>query len=118
MLFRSLAVGGAGFIQDWIKPWGQLFIHLLQLIAVPLVFVSLVKGVTGLHDISRFSRLGWKTLIFYICTTIFAVVFGVLACTVVKPGALVNKERAMEIQKDYITLSSQKAEEAKAESNR
>ncbi len=116
--FAALAVGGAGFIQDWIKPWGQLFIHLLQLIAVPLVFVSLVKGVTGLHDISRFSRLGWKTLIFYICTTIFAVLFGVLACTVVKPGALVNKERAMEIQKDYITLSSQKAEEAKAESNR
>lgn len=51
---------GEKFVHDWIRPWGQVFIRLLQLIAIPLVFISLVKGVTGLNDIKKFSRLGGK----------------------------------------------------------
>lgn len=46
------------FVNHWIRPWGQVFIRLLQLIAVPLVFISLIKGITGLGDISKFSRMG------------------------------------------------------------
>ena len=40
--------GGDTFIRHWIQPWGQIFIRLLQLIAIPLVFISLIKGMTGL----------------------------------------------------------------------
>ena len=61
----ALKVNGQQVITDWVKPWGQVFIRLLQLVAVPLVFVSLVKGVIGLTDISRFSKLGLKTIGLY-----------------------------------------------------
>lgn len=44
----ALKMEGTLFIQHWVRPWGQIFIRLLQLIAIPLVFISLVKGVTGL----------------------------------------------------------------------
>ena len=54
--------GGDTFIRHWIQPWGQIFIRLLQLIAIPLVFISLIKGMTGLKDISKFSRIGGKTI--------------------------------------------------------
>ncbi|MDL2256498.1 dicarboxylate/amino acid:cation symporter, partial [Parabacteroides sp. OttesenSCG-928-K15] len=68
------------------QPWGQIFIRLLQLIAIPLVFFSLIKGVTSLGDISRFSRLGGKTIGIYLITTAFAVCIGLGLGLTVKPG--------------------------------
>ena len=69
----AIQINGEKFIQDWIRPWGQIFIRLLQLIAIPLVFISLIKGVTGLKDISKFSRIGGKTVLIYLGTTLVAV---------------------------------------------
>lgn len=59
----ALTFQQTGFVNNWVRPWGQVFIRLLQLIAVPLVFVSLVKGVIGLSDIGKFSRIGIRTII-------------------------------------------------------
>ena len=50
-------MGWVDFTNDWIKPWGKIFINLLKLIAVPLVFASLIKGVSSLSDISKLSRI-------------------------------------------------------------
>jgi Na+/H+-dicarboxylate symporter len=82
----ALSVDGQQFVTDWVKPWGKLFIRLLQLVAVPLVFVSLVKGVIGMSDISKFSKMGLKTVGLYIITTIIAILLGVTLVSVVKPG--------------------------------
>ncbi|HCC51667.1 MAG TPA: dicarboxylate/amino acid:cation symporter, partial [Porphyromonadaceae bacterium] len=40
----AIPLKGERFVHYWIVPWGQLFIRLLQLIAMPLIFVSLIKG--------------------------------------------------------------------------
>jgi Na+/H+-dicarboxylate symporter len=61
------------FTTDWIKPWGTIFLNLLKLIAVPLIFVSLVKGISGLSNISKLSSMGLKTLGLYILSTVFAI---------------------------------------------
>ena len=50
------SLGWLDFTNDWIKPWGVIFVSLLKLIAVPLVFASLVKGVASLSDISRYLK--------------------------------------------------------------
>lgn len=99
---------GTQFIQHWIRPWGQLFIRLLQLIAIPLVFISLVKGVTGLKDISKFSRIGGKTVGIYLCTTVVAVLLGLTLGLIVKPGKLVNQEQVAHLQESYHTLAEEK----------
>lgn len=99
---------GVQFVQQWIRPWGQLFIRLLQLIAIPLVFISLVKGVTGLKDISKFSRLGGKTIGVYLCTTVAAVLLGLTMGLLVKPGKLVNREQVAHLQESYHTLAEEK----------
>lgn len=72
----ALQVDGVLFVQHWIRPWGQVFVRLLQLIAIPLVFISLIKGVMGLKDISKFSRIGGKTIAIYLATTCVAVLLG------------------------------------------
>ena len=82
----AININGQQFVADWIKPWGQIFIRLLQLVAVPLVFISLVKGIIGVGDISRFSKMGLKTVVLYIVTTIIAILIGIALVTTIKPG--------------------------------
>lgn len=108
----ALQLDGAWFVGSWVKPWGQVFIRLLQLIAIPLVFVSLVKGVTGLKNISTFSKIGGKTIMFYLCTTVIAVIIGISLGLLVRPGNLVNREQAATMQESYELIVSQKKEEA------
>lgn len=68
------------------------------MIAVPLVAFSLIKGVTGLQNISRFSKLGGKTIFLYIITSVIAVLIGLGAGLIVNPGKLVDKEAITHIQ--------------------
>ncbi|MAX05202.1 MAG: dicarboxylate/amino acid:cation symporter [Flavobacteriales bacterium] len=99
-------VGWVDFTNDWIKPWGVIFVNLLKLIAVPLVFASLVKGVASLSDISRLSRIGGKTIAFYLSSTVIAVTIGLLIVNLASPGA--NFDR------DTIELSAGSQEGASA----
>ena len=99
-------IGWVDFTNDWIKPWGVIFVNLLKLIAVPLVFASLVKGVASLSDISRLSRIGGKTIAFYLCSTVIAVTIGLLIVNLASPGA--NFDR------DTIELSAGSQEGASA----
>ena len=73
-------------VLDYIKPIGVVFIKILKLIAVPLVFVSLTKGITELKDIKRLSALGGKTIFWFLVTTFGAVLLGLLLVNVFKPG--------------------------------
>ena len=69
-------LGWVDFTNAWIKPWGVIFVNLLKLIAVPLVFASLIKGVASLSDISKLSRIGGKTIAIYLVSTVISVSIG------------------------------------------
>ena len=97
----AIEAGGRQIVCDWVKPWGQIFIRLLQLIAIPLIFVTLVKGVTGLTDISRLSKMGLKTICIYIVTTVIAILLGVTAVSLVKPGKYFDAGKTVEMQQAF-----------------
>jgi len=78
--------GYIDFTNSWIKPFGIIFVNLLKLIAVPLVFASLVKGVYSLSDISKLSKIGGKGVVFYLFSTIMAVSIGLLLVNFTNPG--------------------------------
>ena len=99
-------MGWVDFTIDWIKPWGKIFVNLLKLIAVPLVFASLVKGVASLSDIARLSRIGGKTIAIYLVSTVIAVTIGLLLVNIVSPGA--------DFDKGSINLSASSQEGASA----
>jgi Na+/H+-dicarboxylate symporter len=98
-----------GWVTLWIKPWGSLFIRLLQLIAVPLIFVTLVKGVAGLQDVSRFSKLGGKTLLFYLMFIAVSALFGLSLGSALRPGKLVGHETVATLQAKYESTVADKA---------
>ncbi|MFO7853023.1 MAG: dicarboxylate/amino acid:cation symporter [Bacteroidota bacterium] len=88
--------GLSEFTLDWIKPWGTIFLKLLKLIAVPLIFVSLVKGISSLTDISKLSRIGVKTVAYYMVSTLIATTFGLFLVNTVKPGDTFPEEKRAE----------------------
>jgi len=101
------------FTNDWIKPWGKIFINLLKLIAVPLVFASLIKGVSSLSDISKLSRIGGKTIGIYLFTTVVAVTFGLLLVNIIQPGTSFSEEKRMELKEQYASNAASKIASAK-----
>lgn len=80
------------FVRHWIKPFGDIFINALKLIAVPLILASLIKGIADLKEISKLSKLGFKTLGIYIVTTIFAVTVGLIFVNLIQPGKSISEE--------------------------
>lgn len=92
---------GADFIEDWIKPFGTIFINALKLIAVPLILASLIKGISDLKDISKISKMGLRTIGTYIVTTIIAVSIGLLMVNLVQPGKTIDKDTRTELLKSY-----------------
>ncbi|MFT6268193.1 MAG: Na+/H+-dicarboxylate symporter [Alphaproteobacteria bacterium] len=76
----------AFFVNGIFELGGTIFINSLRMLVVPLVFVSLVCGVSGLSDPSKMGRLGGKSLLLYVLTTCIAVTFALIAALIVKPG--------------------------------
>ena len=93
--------GGRGFVTDWIKPFGTIFINLLKLIAVPLILASLIKGISDLKDISKIKKMGLRTVSIYVMTTVVAIIIGLGIVNVVKPGAGMSKETIEKIKMKY-----------------
>ncbi len=101
-------LGWVDFTKNWVKPWGVVFINLLKLIAVPLVFASLVKGVSSLSDISRLSRIGSKTIGIYLVSTVIAVTFGLLLVNIIQPGKSFSEEKRLELKEQYASKAGEK----------
>ena len=89
------------FTIDWIEPWGTIFLKLLKMIAVPLIFVSLVKGISSLTDITKLSRIGYKTILIYLITTVFATTVGLTLVNVAKPGGVFPEEKQEEYRQKF-----------------
>ena len=106
--------GGKEIIVDWVKPFGTIFINLLKLIAIPLIVVSLVKGVSDLQDISKLSKMGLKTFAIYIMTTIIAISVGLMIVNVIKPGKFISDDTRTEMLLSFEGNVNEKVELANA----
>lgn len=104
----AITIGWDQFTDDWIKPFGAIFINLLKLIAVPLVFASLIKGVASLSDISKLSRIGSKTIALYLVSTIIAVTTGLLIVNTVQPGKYFSEQKRIEFKEKYASKTEAK----------
>jgi len=100
------------FTNYWIKPWGIIFVNLLKLIAIPLVFVSIVKGVSSLKDISKLSSIGSKTIGLYLISTAFSVTIGLVLVNLISPGNSISEEKSSELKQTYRTSADIKINDA------
>lgn len=80
-IFAGLLLGFAGlsgFAASYIKPFGTIFLNLVKFIVVPIVLFSIMSGIISMKDIRKVGSIGLKTIVYYLCTTAFAITFGLI----------------------------------------
>ncbi|MEM7110724.1 MAG: cation:dicarboxylase symporter family transporter, partial [Bacteroidota bacterium] len=91
--------GGFGpIIIDWVKPFGTIFVNLLKLIAIPLILVSLIDGISNLTDMAKLSRIGGKTVGLYLITTVLAITLALGIGNLINPGSYLSEEKREELR--------------------
>lgn len=71
---------------DYVRWLGDIFLRALKMIIVPLILTSIVSGVTNIGGTKSLGRLGLKTISYYILTSTFAILTGLLLVDFIKPG--------------------------------
>lgn len=71
---------------EYVKPIGTIFLRLIKMITTPLIFLSLISGITSMGNSNSLGRIGVKSAIAFLITTFFAVLFGIAAALILKPG--------------------------------
>ncbi len=99
-----------GIVMDWVKPFGTVFINLLKMIAVPLIVVSLIVGLSDLKDISKLSKLGLRTVVLYLVTTVTAVSIGLVLANIIQPGNYINEASRNSLLENFAGDAAQKIE--------
>ena len=97
----SSVFGFSDFTINWISPFGDVFINLLKLIAIPLVLFSVIKGVSSISNISLLGRIGFKTLLAYLMTTILSISIGLFLVNIIKPGSQISLSQRQENHMSY-----------------
>lgn len=105
--------GWITFTEDWISPFGKIFINSLKLIAVPLVLVSLIVGIASMNNIRTLGKMGGKSIFIYISTTVIAIIIGLLLVNTVQPGKFMSDETRGKLVDKYSSKSVSKIEVAK-----
>jgi Na+/H+-dicarboxylate symporter len=125
-LILGIIVGA--LLQDkaiYIKPVGDLFINAIKMLIVPLIFSSLLVGVTGMKDPQKMGRVGLKTFGLYLMTTAVAIAIGLSLGTILQPGAGIDigsienlkPAPAMSVSETFLNLIPRNPMKAMAEGN-
>ncbi|MCD8354979.1 MAG: dicarboxylate/amino acid:cation symporter [Clostridia bacterium] len=78
-IIAGLLLGNhADFAESYIKPFGTIFLNLIKFIVVPIVLFSIMSGIISMKDIRKVGSIGLKTVIYYLCTTAFAITIGLI----------------------------------------
>ena len=79
-----LLQGHPGFTNEFIKPFGTIFLNLLKFIVAPLVLFSIMAGILSMNDMGKLGKLGVRALLYFTFTTLIAVTLGLVVSTLVK----------------------------------
>lgn len=82
-VITGLAMGPSA---EFFKPIGTIFLNLINMIIVLLVLSSMTVGITSIHDPQKLGRVGLKTLLMYLLTTMIAIAIGILFAKIFRPG--------------------------------
>lgn len=75
---------GLKIAQNYIKPFGTIFLNLLKFVVVPIVLFSIASGVISMRDVRKVGSIGGKTIVYYFFTTAFAVLIALILASIAK----------------------------------
>jgi Na+/H+-dicarboxylate symporter len=82
----SIAIG------NWLALPGQLFLTLIQMIVIPLVFASVIRGLASTNDVNLLKTLGIRAVLFFVVSTALAIIIGFFVAGVIQPGKYIESD--------------------------
>ena len=85
----GVIVNNSGQAEAWasaIRPFSQIFLRMIKMIIAPLIFATLVAGIAGAGHVRQVGRMGLRSIIYFEIVTTIALVIGLLAVNLTKPG--------------------------------
>lgn len=89
IIVGAIFYGNPG-IDTYLKPIGDIFLHLIKMIVLPIVISTLIVGVASVGNVKTLGKLGGKTILYFEVVTTIAIVVGLLFANVFHPGAGVD----------------------------
>ena len=96
-LFEQYGRSRARFVGDVAKALGDLFLRMLRMVSVPLIITSLISGITGLGRAERLGKMFGRTVLYYLSTSLLAIVVGLAMVNIIRPGESNNPAAAADV---------------------
>ena len=112
-IFISMILGiiiGSGIDSDssvytFMITLGIIFVSLLKMITIPLIFTSILTGITNISNFGQLGRIGLKTISYYLMTSLFAIIIGLALTNILKPGYTYSLDPETVTMYDYTNLN-------------
>lgn len=97
-------------LAPWIKLPGTLFLGLIQMVVIPLVICSIVLGITQSGELNFVKKIGWRIILYFVCTTFIAISIGMVLVHTIKPGEYIDQAMIQSFQAETLqsTVTEQK----------
>ncbi len=82
----------AKVVGSWLSFPGKLFLAMIQMIVIPLIFSSVIRGLAASEDMSQLRTTGLRVVIFFVVTTVVAIIIGIGMAVLIKPGSFIDPE--------------------------
>ena len=82
----------AATISNWLAFPGKLFLALIQMIVIPLVFASIIRGLAATEDVDQLRKMGLRVVLYFIVTTALAIIIGLVVALLIKPGTYIDSQ--------------------------
>ena len=113
-IFISMILGviiGTGIDSDssvyvFMITLGTIFVSLLKMITIPLIFTSILTGITNISNFGQLGRIGLKTISYYLMTSLFAIIIGLALTNILKPGYTYSLDPETVTMYDYTNLNT------------
>ena len=113
-IFISMILGiiiGSGIDSDssvytFMITLGIIFVSLLKMITIPLIFTSILTGITNISNFGQLGRIGLKTISYYLMTSLFAIIIGLALTNILKPGYTYSLDPETVTMYDYTNLNT------------
>ncbi|MCZ0875540.1 cation:dicarboxylate symporter family transporter [Peribacillus sp. AS_2] len=79
--------------QNFLQPFGDIFLRMIKMIVVPIIVSSLIVAVAGVGDLKAVGKLGAKSLSYFVVVTMIAIAVGLISANIIQPGAGVNMNK-------------------------
>ncbi|MGG4266395.1 cation:dicarboxylate symporter family transporter [Peribacillus simplex] len=99
--------------QNFLQPFGDIFLRMIKMIVVPIIVSSLIVAVAGVGDLKAVGKLGAKSLSYFVVVTMIAIAVGLISANIIQPGAGVNMNKLEETDiSTYVDTAETKSHES------